>query len=154
MLALMRAPPHPVDRARPPPVVVPGGGGGGGWALLLTAGGLIEAQLVRGLLEASGVVPVHLDAHDPSPGAWLFLSGNVNAPVRVFVPRSQLDQARLALLEGGFGIPDDDPVTAVRAGTRGERARWVRVLWIVIAVAIASAFALRLLAAACIAEPC
>ncbi|HVL32771.1 MAG TPA: DUF2007 domain-containing protein [Actinomycetota bacterium] len=102
----------------PPPTITAEGGGGGGWALLLTARGIIEAELVKGVLEAAGVVPVVLDARDPSPGAWMFLSGNVNAPVRVYVPLSQLDQARLALLESGLGLEEEPkqamPAEAVR----------------------------------------
>ncbi|MGZ4127440.1 MAG: hypothetical protein ACXVEX_04775 [Actinomycetota bacterium] len=92
-----------------PPAEISEGGGGGGWAWLLTARGIIEAELVRGMLEAAGIVPVALDGSDPSPGAWMFLSGNVNALVRVFVPVSLLDAARLALLETGFREPDSAP---------------------------------------------
>lgn len=90
----------------PSPPDTADGGGGGGWAWLLTARGIIEAELVRGVLESAGVVPVALDTSDPSPGSWMFLSGNVNALVRVFVPASMLDTARLTLLEAGFETPD------------------------------------------------
>jgi len=85
-----------------PPTIDHGGGGGGGWAWLVTTNGRIEAELVRGLLEATGVVPVWLDTRDPSPSAWLFPFGDPNAPVKVYVPASMLQAARLAMLEAGF----------------------------------------------------
>lgn len=91
----------------PSPPETADGGGGGGWAWLVTANGIIEAELVRGVLESAGVTPVALDSSDPTPGSWMFLSGNVNALVRVFVPVSQLDSARLALLEAGFAFPQE-----------------------------------------------
>src|SRR5688572_6976663 len=87
-----------------PPTDADSGGGGGGWAWLLTARGIIEAELVRGALETSGIVPVVLDTKDPSPGAWMYMSGNVLAPVRVLVPSSLLEPARLALLEIGLDV--------------------------------------------------
>ena len=120
------APPTPTDQ----------GGGGGGWAWLLTARGIIEAELVRGVLEAAGVVPVALDGRDPSPGAWMFLGGNVNALVRVFVPLAQLDSAKLVLLEAGFEQPEPPP--APQAPARGSRfhsrAIWFAVTALVIAI--------------------
>src|SRR5687768_392917 len=100
----MRAGSHLQDPA--PPRSGDGGDGGGGWRWLVTAQGLVEAELIKGVLEGAGVVPVVLDAHDPSPGAWMFPSGNVNALVRIFVPAALLDQARLTLLETGFSSDD------------------------------------------------
>ncbi|MCA1832002.1 MAG: DUF2007 domain-containing protein [Actinobacteria bacterium] len=87
------------------------GGGGGRWSWLLTATGLVEAELVRGVLESAGL-PVVLDRTDSSPFAWMYLGGNVNAPVRVFVPSGLLDAARLHLLDAGFDSrlePDRTP---------------------------------------------
>lgn len=117
------APPRPAD-----------GGGGGGWAWLITARGVIEAQLIRGLLEVEGIVPVRLDATDPSPGAWLFLSGNVNALVRVFVPRSLLDAARLVLLEAGWETTAPQPERKQPAG----RWTWIVAAAVVIMVLLAA----------------
>jgi len=116
-----------------PPAPTDEGGGGGGWAWLLTARGIIEAELVRGVLESAGVIPVALDARDPSPGAWMFLSGNVNALVRVFVPASQLDSARLVLLEAGFEQPAPPP--PVPAPPRAHRLSG-RVIWLVITAVV------------------
>lgn len=90
-----------------PPRSTHDGGGGGGWAWLVTARGIIEAQLIRGVLEDAGVVPVWLDTRDPSPGAWMFMSGNPNAPVAVYVPASLLETARLALLDSGLEADAD-----------------------------------------------
>ena len=119
-----------------PPIATDNDGGGGGWAWLLTARGIIEAELVRGVLESAGVVPVALDGRDPSPGAWMFLSGNVNALVRVFVPLAQLDSARLVLLEAGFEQPEPPlaPPAPVRASRFHSRAIWLVITAVVIAI--------------------
>ena len=77
------------------------GGGGGRWAWLLTAKDALEAEIVRGLLEAGGV-PVALDWRDPSPFAWMHLSGNLFRPVPVYVPAGLVDSARLQLLDMGL----------------------------------------------------
>jgi hypothetical protein len=129
----MRSGSRVIDR---PPARTDDGGGGGGWAWLLTARGIIEAELVRGVLESAGVIPVALDGRDPSPGAWMFLSGNVNALVRVFVPLAQLDNARLVLLEAGFQQPEQ-PASApppVRAPRFHSRAIWLVITAVVIAI--------------------
>lgn len=124
---------HVIDS---PPVPTDQGGGGGGWAWLLTARGIIEAELVRGALESAGVIPVALDDRDPSPGAWMFLSGNVNALVRVFVPLAQLDSARLVLLEVGFEQPGPPAPTQppARAPRFHSRAIWLVITAVVIAI--------------------
>jgi len=82
------------------------GGGGGRWAWLLTARDAVEAEIVRGLLEGAGV-PVALDWRDPSPFAWMHLSGNLFRPVPVYVPASLIDSARLQLLELGLDAPEE-----------------------------------------------
>jgi len=125
-----------VDRA--PPGAPADGGGGGGWAWLVTAHGLVEAQLINGILEGNGIAPVVLDASDPSPGAWLFLSGNVNALVRIFVPTSLLESARLALLEAGL---EDDAVEPPEppVGSRGT-AWWVAITLVVLAAFLINVF--------------
>lgn len=119
-----------------PPHVINNGGGGGGWAWLVTARGIIEAQLIRGVLEDSGVSPVWLDTFDPSPGAWMFMSGNPNAPVPVFVPLSLLDAARLALMDSGLSAPEAE---AVSSGTQiqAERPGWRSMRWAYVAMALA-----------------
>lgn len=123
------APPVPLD-----------GGGSGRWAWLLTAGGIVEAELVRGVLESSGV-PVVLDRRDPSPFAWMYLGGNVNAPVKVFVPATLLSAARLQLLEAGMSVeggPDPAPVDrAERSPQRLSRTPIVRLALTLVAVLVA-----------------
>ena len=106
------------------------GGGGGRWAWLLTARDAVEAEIVRGLLEASGV-PVALDWRDPSPFAWMHLSGNLFRPVPVYVPASLIDSARLQLLDLGLDQPSEaieetDPdLPAMRTPVWRERHRFV-----------------------------
>ena len=119
-----------------PPVEADHGGGGGGWAWLLTARGIIEAELVRGVLESAGVLPVALDGRDPSPGAWMFLAGNVNALVKVFVPASQLDSARLVLLEAGLMSAEQPEPPAARQDRAmiGTRSIWLVVTAIVVII--------------------
>lgn len=108
------------------------GGGGGGWVWLLTARDALEAEIVRGLLEAGGV-PVALDWRDPSPFAWMHLSGNLMRPVPVYVPTGLVDDARLQLLEMGLANEEDDepvePTELAQVGLRGRH----RFLWSVIA---------------------
>lgn len=121
-----------------------GGGDGGGWAWLLTARGVVEARLIAGLLENAGIGPVHLDATDPSPSSWLFLSGNVGALVRVYVPRAQLEGARLALLEQGAAVtpPSRQPAAGPRWSVR-------RLELIILAAVVVVVFGWRLLTATC-----
>jgi hypothetical protein len=113
-----------------PPRMDVHGGGGGGWAWLVTASGIIEAQLIRGVVEDAGVTPVWLDTFDPSPGAWMFMSGDPNAPVPIFVPLAMLDTARIALMESGFapGDPDDaEPEPSERAARAPTWTGWWRI---------------------------
>ena len=121
---LLPTPPRGVD-----------GGGRGGWAWLLTARDAVEAEIVRGLLEATGV-PVALDWRDPSPFAWMHLSGNLFRPVPVYVPLSMIESARLQLLETGLGNPDseepdEEPDAVPVRSTLRDRHRFV---WVAIAV--------------------
>jgi hypothetical protein len=120
----------------PAPPRLEEGGGGGRWAWLLTAQGIVEAELVRGVLESAGV-PVVLDRRDPSPFAWMYLAANVNAPVRVLVPAGLLDTARLHLLEAGIegervlgSTPEKRPPPAP------ERSLAFRVLQAVLTIAV------------------
>jgi hypothetical protein len=114
-----------------PPGTTPGGGGGG-WAWLLTANDAVEAEIVRGLLEATGV-PVALDWRDPSPFAWMHLSGNLHRPVPVYVPASMIDEARLQLMEMGLAVDDAPPIAPSKPVMRERH----RVIWqIVLALTI------------------
>lgn len=142
----MRGGPRLIDRAPPPADLGRDDGSGGGWAWLLTVRGIVEAELVRGLLETAGVAPVLLDATDQSPTSWMFLAGDVNALVRVYVPRSRLEDARLALLEAEGSSDEVVPPPARRTASR--------LVWLVIAVLIVAVFGWRLLVTACGSQPC
>jgi len=124
---LLPTPPRGVD-----------GGGRGGWAWLLTARDAVEAEIVRGLLEATGV-PVALDWRDPSPFAWMHLSGNLHRPVPVYVPLSLVDAARLNLLEMGLEAdddPDPDPQRPIRPAMRDRHPLlWLSILTLTIVAA-------------------
>lgn len=118
----------------PAPPVPSEGGGGGRWAWLVTASGIVEAELIRGLLETDGI-PCVLDRRDPSPFAWMYLAGNVNASVQIYVPALLLDPARLRLLEAGF---DAEPATEAVSGAPGlSSAGWVRPVLIVAGLLVA-----------------
>lgn len=117
-----------------------GDGGSGGWSWLVTAADHFEAEVVRGLLENAGV-PVVLDGFDRSPFAWMYPSGNVNAPVRVMVPTGLLDVARLELLDSSVveasRLAETGPPQKPQRGTQ----RVNRLLWAVVAVLTALAVA-------------
>jgi hypothetical protein len=117
------APPAPSD-----------GGGGGRWAWLVTAGGIVEAELIHGILEQAGV-PVVLDRRDPSPFAWMYLAGNVNAPIQIYVPASLLDEARLQILEAGVSAPE--PSTPSAQAPVGGSRRLLRAILTLAAVLVA-----------------
>ena len=95
------------------------GGGGGRWAWLFTARDGVEAEIVRGLLEASGV-PVALDLRDPSPFAWMHLSGNLFRPVPVYVPAGLIDSARLQMLDLGLDAQSSDQAAGDEASDETE----------------------------------
>ena len=111
-----------------PPQAASGDGGGGRWAWLVTAVDAVEAEIIRGLLEATGT-PVALDWRDPSPFAWMHLSGNLHRPVPVYVPASMVDAARLQLLELGLEAPEPTELEPVVRPVMRERHR---VLWQVV----------------------
>ncbi|MGH2784598.1 MAG: hypothetical protein ACRDJ1_05020 [Actinomycetota bacterium] len=116
-----------------PPRASSGGGGGGRWAWLLTASDAVEAEIVRGLLEASGV-PVALDWRDPSPFAWMHLSGNLHRPVPVYVPAGLIDEARLQVMEMGLAAPDPIPSEPTAVAPLRERHRFIRQVVLVLTV--------------------
>lgn len=123
-----------------PPKSGVGDGGSGGWSWLVTAADRFEAEVLRGLLETAGV-PVVLDGFDRSPSAWMYPSGNVNAPVRVLVPTGLLDVARLELLESS--MVEQARMTGAPQPQKPQRGtqRVNRLLWTVVAVLTALAVA-------------
>lgn len=132
----------PATRTRvvdPAPPAESAGGGDGRWAWLLTARDALEAEIVRGLLEAGGV-PVALDWRDPSPFAWMHLSGNLFRPVPVYVPAGLVDSARLQLLEMGLDDSEPEAGTGEAAATmptwreRHRLLRWAAVTLTIVAV--------------------
>ncbi|HJR19026.1 MAG TPA: hypothetical protein VJ922_04845 [Actinomycetota bacterium] len=123
-----------------PPRASSGGGGGGRWAWLLTASDAVEAEIVRGLLEDAGV-PVALDWRDPSPFAWMHLSGNLHRPVPVYVPAGLIDEARLHVMEMGLAAEDSVEPETPRVPVLRERHRFIWQLVLALTV-LASAWIL------------
>lgn len=133
-------PAPPTSGPTPGPPSGSGDDGSGGWSWLVTAADRFEAEVVRGLLETAGV-PVVLDGFDRSPSAWMYPSGNVNAPVRVLVPTGLLDVARLELLESSV-VHESRLAETIRPQKpqRGTQ-RVNRLVWAVVAVLTALAVA-------------
>lgn len=50
----------------------------------------------------------------------MYLSGNVNAPVGVYVPAALLDAARLHLLDAGFDAPEADSESDSESPASGQ----------------------------------
>jgi hypothetical protein len=67
----------------------------------------------------------------------MFLAGNVNALVRVFVPVSQLDSARLVLLEAGLMSPEQPEPPAARREVPRFHSREI---WLVITAVVVIIF--------------
>ncbi|MHB8512410.1 MAG: putative signal transducing protein [Actinomycetota bacterium] len=113
-------------------------GGGGRWVWLVTARNVFEAEILKGVLEGAGV-PVMDSSFDSSPFAWMYPAGNPNVPVKLFVPASLLEAARLELLESSFDEiapePLAPPVVATRHLTSGFHGR---PFWIVLAAVLTS----------------
>lgn len=122
-----------------PPAAGVDDGGSGGWSWLVTASDRFEAEVLRGMLENAGV-PVVLDGFDGSPFAWMYPSGNINAPVRVMVPTGLLEVARLELLESSL-IGPDRLVPSEPARPHRQARRVSRPLGLIVAVLTALAVA-------------
>jgi hypothetical protein len=93
----------------PPPMVAePGGGGGSEWVELIRAKNDIDAHLLTGRLNESGIETRAMTDRS-APGAWLYGGSNPWAPVIVLVRRLQLEDARLVLAEISLRGPEAPP---------------------------------------------
>jgi hypothetical protein len=137
-----------IDRSppRPPDDIDPrggGGGGGGGWVVLCSVGDRYEAEIIRGVLEGEGLGPVVIEPV-AVPGSWLLPSGHERVPQRVIVMRALLDAAKLALLEAGCSVDDDDEeperVEVAVPAPRRARSTTIILRWAVL-IAVAGAIA-------------
>lgn len=107
----------------PPRAGTSSGGGGSGWVELVTAAHDIDAHLLTGRLSEAGIQTSTIKERGLM-GAWLLCGSDPWAPVRVLVPRFQLDDARIVLAEVAWASPAVDPETVVAQG------RWRRpVVW-------------------------
>lgn len=137
--------PTTTDRPPPPDVAVGRGGGGGGWSLLCTTKDLYEAEIIRGALEQGGIVAVMIEPVQLI-GSWMLPAGHERVPQRIMVLTSDLERARLLLMDADADAEMPDPrereETAVRRMSSADRIlRWA------IAIAIAGLLIRALLTA-------
>jgi hypothetical protein len=101
-----------IDAPPVPPILEEERGGGGDWIELVRVQDDIEAHLLTGRLEESGV-ETRLVKDRSAPGAWIYGGSNPWAPVAILVHRLQFEDARLVLaevsLEGPDAVPADPP---------------------------------------------
>lgn len=100
------------------------GGGGSGWIALVRADNDIQAHLLAGRLEGSGI-ETRLMADRSVSAAWLFGGSNPWDPVAVMVRRIQYEDARIVLAE----ISMDAPAAAPKSGPAGRSPRRPLVWW-------------------------
>ncbi len=86
-----------VDLPLPPLDLYDDAHGGSDWTELMQAAGDIEAHLVSGRLEESGIETRRVK--DRSGPAWLHGGSNPWAPVTIYVRKTQYEDARIALAE-------------------------------------------------------
>jgi Putative prokaryotic signal transducing protein len=101
-----------VRLAAPPPPVLPDvnfGGGGPGWVVLARARDDIDAHLLTGRLNESGIETLMVKDRS-AQGSWMFIGGsNPWAPVTIMVRPLQLEDARVVLAEISWGAPAEEP---------------------------------------------
>lgn len=105
-----------------------GGGGGSRWVQLFRARNDIDAHLLVGRLEESGIEASTFKDRS-SPGAWLYGGSNPWDPVIVMVRQLQLQDARVVLAEIAYENPPLEP------RSQGGRAR-SSVLWWTLALTL------------------
>src|SRR5687767_10584361 len=110
-----------IDRPPTPGLIPDAGGGGDRWVSVYRAAGDIEAHLLSGRLEASGIETSSIK--DRRGAAWLHGGSDPFAPVDVMVRQLQLDDARLVLAEIAYDLPFESPTPA------GTSWRTVLVWW-------------------------
>jgi Putative prokaryotic signal transducing protein len=97
--------------APPPPIEAEfdGSGDGFGWVELARASDDIDAHLLTGRLNESGIETLMVKDRS-ALGSWMFIGGaNPWAPVSVMVRPLQLEDARVVLAEISWGAPAMDP---------------------------------------------
>ena len=110
-----------IDRPPTSGFVPDGGGGGDGWVCVFRAAGDIEAHLLSGRLEASGIETSSIK--DRRGAAWLHGGSDPFAPVDIMVRRLQLEEARLVLAEIAYEIPFE-PSPDAKTGWRTALVWW------------------------------
>ena len=105
--------------------------GGESWEEAGIADSEIDAHLLSGMLEEEGIA-THLEVDRSGFGDYLHAGSNPIAPVRIFVPASQLIDAKKLLAEARFeedesALPEDpiDTLPPTLAGGSGVNWRFL-----------------------------
>ena len=115
----------------PPPPTTVGTGGDSEWTELAEARDDIEAHLLTGLLEETGIETRTVKDRS-GPGAWLYGGSNPWAPVMVLVRRYDHQQAGILLAEMAWEGPTAEP-----SAPQDARAhRRMLLVWWAVALAI------------------
>lgn len=120
----------------PPPVDIDEGGGDAGWVELTRARGDIDARLLAGRLEETGIETIVL--RDNSGAAWLYGARDPYASVAILVRKIQLEDARIVLAEIALESPAE-----LRPPNR--RVPKTRIVWWATALALGAVIALSVL---------
>jgi Putative prokaryotic signal transducing protein len=118
--------PTTIDAPPLPPSLEEERGGGGDWIELVKVPNDIEAHLLTGRLQESGVeTRVVKDRSDP--GAWLYGGSNPWAPVAILVHRLQIEDARIVLAEISLQGPE---ASQIKSPSSPEVRRRALAWWI------------------------
>jgi hypothetical protein len=123
-------------------------GGGSRWVELTKAHDDIDAHLLTGRLQASGVETRTLKDRS-LPGAWLYGGSNPWAPVAILVRSVDLDTARIVLAELAYEGPAVEPVRPPSPVARRRAA----IVWWVAAIVLGATFTALIVAQAARATP-
>ena len=117
-----------MSRAGSPTITPPSladdlGGGGSGWVSVARADNDINAHLLAGRLEESGI-ETRLMTDRGASAAWLFGGSNPASPVLVMVRRIQYEDARIVMAEISMDAPSATPRSQPTNGSLRRPLIW------------------------------